>query len=720
MDSTRHHLDEIHPAARGPVAGPDRGAGVRLVAGGYRLVAELGRGGMGVVWLAEDQLVGRQVAIKELRPPLGLSQDERKTHMVRALQEARSAARVDHPGAVALFDVLPATAADDAVYLIMELVQGPTLAQVIGQQGRLAEPTVADFGMQLLSVLEAAHALGVVHRDIKPANILIAADGQLKLTDFGIAHTIGDLRLTRSGVMGTQAYLAPELFESAPITPAADVWSLGATLYAAAEGCGPFDRGTTGATLRAILIDDPPVPRCSPALATALTGMLQRDPARRASTSQARADLQAAASAPGTDTGLSASRPEPSWAELSTTRSPAPPPAPPPSRHAPQPPPPGQSRPPRHTVAIVIAVIAVVLLVVIPGGMLAASHPSKPGSNPGSTAQKPNPSRGAPQPSAPAIHSLAATLADPQGSLTSGGVWSLAFSPDGKTLATGDGNNRVYLWNTATDTATAVVKDPNTGSEVSALAFTPDGQTLALGDDIGGIYLWRTATHSFTANLLDNHIHGTDWVTFSPDGQVLANADGMNPPFYLWNVTTQKITAKLKDPNSLGANYGVFSPDGQTLAVADDNGATYLWDVATRSVTTTLVAPHAGGVIWAAFSADGQVLATGDTNGRIYLWNVVTHSLTATLAEPRGQNGVAWLALSPDGQTLAADYDTKQESNSSTIYLWNTATHKLTATLTDPRSQGPQDGAFSPDGQTLAIADGNGRTYLWQVPTGGP
>jgi serine/threonine protein kinase len=245
---------------------------------------------MGVVWLAEDQLVGRQVAVKELRAPQGLVPAERETFSRRALAEARSAARIHHPGAVTLFDVLPASAGDDAVYLIMELVQGPTLAQVI-QRGPLPAHHVAAFGLQLLSVLQAAHALGIVHRDIKPANIIIAPGGQAKLTDFGIAHTVGDPRLTRSGIMGTQAYLAPELFESAPITPAADVWSLGATLFAAAEGRAPFDRDTAGATLRAILVDDPPVPRCPPPLSAAISWMLQRDPARRATVDQARDTL---------------------------------------------------------------------------------------------------------------------------------------------------------------------------------------------------------------------------------------------------------------------------------------------------------------------------------------------------------------------------------------------------------------------------------------------
>jgi serine/threonine protein kinase len=711
----------------GLVPGSEAGVGARLVAGRYQLTAELGRGGMGVVWLAEDQLVGRQVAVKELRALPGMSQAEQQTYRQRALQEARSAARIDHPGAVTLYDVLPASDRDDAVYLIMELVQGPTLAQVIGQHGRLAEATVAAFGLQLLDVLDAAHALGVVHRDIKPANILVTPGGQAKLTDFGIAHTIGDLRLTRSGVMGTQAYMAPELFESAPITPAADVWSLGATLYAAAEGCGPFERDTTGATLRAILIDDPPAPRCSPALAAALAGMLQRDPARRASTGQARAALHTAAQTappPGSDGAPPAShrQPHPSWAQLPTTRAPAPPPAPQRPRHTAQPPPPGQPGPSRRTPILVGAVAA---LAAITTGILATSHHNTPQPKPLPRSAT-STHGGTPQPSAPALNSLVATLADPQGALNSEGVSSLAFSPDGKTLATGDGNNHVYLWNTATHTVALTMTDSNTGSTMSALAFSPNGQTLAIGDDSGGVYLQPVAADEKSGNGLNDGNGGNEVssLAFSPNGQTLAGTLENDNTVYLWSVATQKITARLTDPNSLNANYGVFSPNGQTLAVADDNGGTYLWDTATRSVTATLADPGGGGVTWASFSANGQTLATGDTKGVIYLWNMTTRSLSATLTGPSGpsSNGVAWVALSPDGQTLAAAYNSSGSSINafgSTVYLWNTATGKLTATLTDPGSQGAQAGAFSPYGQTLAIADNNGSTYLWQVPAGG-
>jgi serine/threonine protein kinase len=263
-----------------------------LIAGRYLLMRELGRGGMGVVWLAADEFLGRQVAVKELRPPHGLTSKELDIYRRRALQEARSAARIHHPNAVTLYEAIPADEQDDAMYLIMEFIDGLTLGQLVASQGPLPSARVAALGLQLLDVLGAAHALGIVHRDVKPGNILITANDQVKLTDFGIAHTMGDDRLTRSGVLGTQAYQAPERFESVPITPAVDLWSLGATLYFAADGRGPFDRDSTGATLRAIVLDDPPVPRCEAHLASTITRLLLRDPAERATIDQARAQLR--------------------------------------------------------------------------------------------------------------------------------------------------------------------------------------------------------------------------------------------------------------------------------------------------------------------------------------------------------------------------------------------------------------------------------------------
>jgi serine/threonine protein kinase len=280
------------------------GAGIpaapgRLVAGHYRLLRELGCGGMGVVWLAEDELLDRQVAVKELRPPRGLDDESLARLRERALREARSAASIRHPNAVALYNIIPPSEDDDAVYLIMEYVDGPTLAGLIRRHGPMPAPWVGRIGLQMLDVLQAAHALGLVHRDVKPGNILIGRDGQAKLTDFGIAHSIGDLRLTTDGIMGTQAYLAPELFQPGPITTAVDLWSLGATLCCAAEGRAPFERGSIGETLSAILFQPLPTMHCDPGVAGAIYFMLQRDPAERATIEEARARLMGYGMMPG-------------------------------------------------------------------------------------------------------------------------------------------------------------------------------------------------------------------------------------------------------------------------------------------------------------------------------------------------------------------------------------------------------------------------------------
>ena len=263
----------------------------RLVVGRYRLIEPLGRGAMGAVWLCEDQLTGRQVAVKELRPPAGISEAEQDVFRRRALAEARSAARLTHPNAVTLYDVIPASPADDAVYLIMEYVDGATLAQVIEREGPLSEPRATGIALQMLSILDAADGLGIVHRDIKPSNIMITAAGQVKLADFGIAHMVGGTRLTGSGVIGTPAYMAPEQLQGLDITPAVDLWALGATLYDAVAGRNPFVRQSTAATFHAILMADLPLAPCGPPLAPVITGLLVRDPAQRMSTHQARALL---------------------------------------------------------------------------------------------------------------------------------------------------------------------------------------------------------------------------------------------------------------------------------------------------------------------------------------------------------------------------------------------------------------------------------------------
>ncbi|MFF3497948.1 serine/threonine-protein kinase [Streptomyces sp. NPDC003247] len=259
----------------------------RVVAGRYRLDEVLGRGGMGVVWSAHDELIGRAVAVKELRTPPGLSQEERAASSARALREARAAGRLSHPGVVAIHDLVPATAQDDAVYIVMELVEAPSLAELLERYGYLPAERVIRMAVQILGTLDAAHSVGLVHRDVKPGNIMVLPGDEVKLVDFGIAQAMDDTRLTRHGVAGSTGYIAPELFEGADPSPAADLWSLGATLFHAVEGRDPFFRRSTAATLHAILYDALPEPSCPPPLSTLITGLLTRDPADRTTSRQA-------------------------------------------------------------------------------------------------------------------------------------------------------------------------------------------------------------------------------------------------------------------------------------------------------------------------------------------------------------------------------------------------------------------------------------------------
>jgi eukaryotic-like serine/threonine-protein kinase len=268
----------------------------RVIGGRYVVLAELGRGGMGVVWRAEDRVMGRQVAVKELHLPEGLSRGERALFRERLLREARTAGRLNDPGVVTVYDVVSDEGVD---HIVMELVEAPTLADTVARQGPLDERAVTAVALQLLSALHAAHESGVVHRDVKPSNVMLGPNGRVKLADFGIAQAADDPRLTVSGaVIGSPAYLSPERLEGAAATPASDMWALGVTLYHALQGTSPFARETTAATMAAVLHAEVPHIRTRGPLGAVISGLLQRDPHARLGGQQATA-LLAAAGPPG-------------------------------------------------------------------------------------------------------------------------------------------------------------------------------------------------------------------------------------------------------------------------------------------------------------------------------------------------------------------------------------------------------------------------------------
>ena len=264
-----------------------------LIGGRYRLTEPVGRGGMGTVWAGHDELLGREVAVKEVIPPPELEPGERSLLRERTLREARAAARISTPSAVTVFDVVEE---DGRPWIVMERLNAPTLADIVRDEGPIARHRAAAIGLRILDALDAAHAAGVLHRDVKPANVMVPPDGRAVLTDFGIATLDGDPTITRSGLLvGSPAYMAPERVRGERPTPASDLWSLGATLYAAVEGRSPFQRDGQLATVSALVSEEVPPPQRAGSLTPALDGLLTKDPLRRIDAARARALLEEAA-----------------------------------------------------------------------------------------------------------------------------------------------------------------------------------------------------------------------------------------------------------------------------------------------------------------------------------------------------------------------------------------------------------------------------------------
>ncbi|CAM5355815.1 protein kinase domain-containing protein [Streptomyces narbonensis] len=269
----------------------------RLLAERYRLGVVLGRGGMGTVWRAVDETLGRTVAVKELRFPTSIDDDEKRRLITRTLREAKAIARIRNNGAVTVYDVVDE---DDRPWIVMELIEGKSLADAVREDGTLTPRRAAEVGLAILDVLRSAHREGILHRDVKPSNVLITGNGRVVLTDFGIAQVEGDPSITSTGMLvGAPSYISPERARGHKPGPAADLWSLGGLIYAAVEGSPPYDKGSAIATLTAVMTEpvDPPK-NAGPELEQVIYGLLAKDPAQRLDDARARVLLRAVLDAP--------------------------------------------------------------------------------------------------------------------------------------------------------------------------------------------------------------------------------------------------------------------------------------------------------------------------------------------------------------------------------------------------------------------------------------
>jgi serine/threonine protein kinase len=724
-----------------PGAGLFAGFAVGSQIAGYRLEEQIGRGGMAVVFRAQDERLQRQVALKILSPALAADEAFRQ----RFIRESRSAAAVDDPHIIPVFE---AGEADGTLFIAMRYVPGGDVGTLVRRLGPLPIARAAAIISAVASALDAAHAAGLVHRDVKPANMLMDSrpgrPDHVYLSDFGLTKgALSSAHLTETGhFLGTLDYCAPEQIQGGQVDARTDEYALACAAFELLAGEPPFPRDKSMAVLYAQLSASPPPltskrPGLPPTVDEVLLRALAKAPGDRYASCGQFADALRAAfglqqydaghdSSPGPDhpptevarTGDPDERLFGLTADAMRQQVPA-------DTVSPMRPPGGPGR--RRSGLIILGAVAIVTA----GGVIAAMiFAGASGHGPGRTSAlgaarssspvvgrsaRPASSRSSspgtsspPGPGTAAVHEIVRTFSDPGAGIKH--VNSVAISPDGRTLATGDTNGSAYLWDAGTGRQLAVLSRGG-GAKVFAVAISPDGTMVATGYGDGRTSVWKAATGQLVDTVPDPGGKAVNSVAFSPDGKTLATGDA-NGSTYFWDITggghSIALSRTLADPAGRGIWALTFSPDGKTLATGDYNGSTYLWDAAssTGSPAATFTAPGGPNITAVAFSPDGKTLATGNSDGTAYLWNLSSGAHTV-ISEP----GPVWgVAFSKSGMLAVGD-------NDGSTYLWDVAAGDTSATLTDPASGGQGVGAvaFSPDGQTLATGDTNGTTYLWKV-----
>lgn len=717
------------PEPRGP-------NGQRVQVGRFEIVRELGRGAFGIVFLAIDPVLRREVALKLPRPEAVFTPGFRR----RFVREARAAAAVSHPNLVSVFE---SGEWGPACYIATEHCAGQTLAAWLFHRANpVPPPLAAALVSSLARALDYAHDHGIIHRDLKPSNVMLVPkagndalapfpDNQLefvpKITDFGLAKLEKDGCDTRStALVGTPVYMAPEQVESrlGEVGRQTDVYALGVILYETLVGRAPFAGTSDIETLRRVALDEPVPPRrlrrgLSRDLEAICLKCLEKSPAARYPTAAALAE----------DLGRFLTKQ------------------------------PTQARPlgPMHRSLKWIRrrpAVAALLGIVVLGGLAhwansiwqAASLREALALNTRIRLQAEDERRTAEQqarrvrgyhyatdmtsaldawrmarvPQAVELlarHRPKAGETDLRsfvwhylwrlchdGQLTLYGhdnsVYSVSYSLDGKRLATASADGTARLWDTESGRQLAVFRGHK--GDVNMAKLSPDGRWLATAGDDGIVRLW-TVSPPQSRFVCRGHSGEVISVAFAPDGKTLASAgkDGV----ILWDTAAARLRQRLVAHDGPIRDL-VFSPDGRILATASRNGICQLWDTATARIQSTLTNPQKTSVECLSFSHDGRTVAIGGEDSKIRLWNVASGNEASTLSSHF--ESVSSISFSPDDRTLAAS------SRNGTVWRWDLGRARPLSVLMS-HSNCVWDVKYSPDGRTLAIASSDGTVKLWDA-----
>jgi len=685
----------------------ERGTLVRYF-GDYALLKELGRGAMGVVYKARQISLDRLVALKMIKAG-ALAEEE---DLRRFQNEAAAVARLDHSHIVPIYE---AGEHDGNRYFSMKLIGGPCLQKVLARYA--ADPNAAAKLMATVSeAVHHAHQRGILHRDLKPSNIVLDEQGQPHVTDFGLAKRVeGVSELTISGaIVGTPAYMAPEQASGIKrlVTVLSDVYGLGAVLYALLTGQPPFGADTVLETLDQVREQPPAAPtRLNPKVPRDLEIIclkcLEKDLQRRYSSAQALADdlRHYLAGEPIVARPVRALERAVKWAR----------------------------RRPAISGLTALAVAATLFGLISTSLALRAAKAQTnlaeqrlydvrmnlvqhywDDSNAGLFQQ-----------------GLDEQLPPKQGGIDrrglewfywqrktghitlkehTGWVMSVAFSPDGKRLASASADATVKVWDTATGQEILALKG-HTGF-VNSVAYSPDGKRLTSASSDKTVKVWDAATGQETLTL-KGHTGSVNCVAYSPDGQRLASA-GQDGTVKVWDAGTGEETLTLKG-HTAKVNSVAYRPDGERLASASDDKMVKVWDAATGQEILTLKG-HTGFVNSVAFSPDGQRLASASDDETVKVWDTVTRQETLNL---QGRIGyLKSVAFSPDGKQLASAGGAR---NNGEVKLWDAGTGRVIPTVkrhTDMAMSVAMSVAFSPDGKRLASAAMDGTVKVWDTATG--